>query len=175
MAPAAADNLGQGRHRRLARLPPHSGGLVTRVVPGQRLVGHPAGGALGDEVQIGQHRGPHSVPGRRPLRQGVVGPPGALSQVVSSEPEHLGVKAGLPGEVLVHQRLGGLSLRSDLDQRDLLVRAAREGLSRRGQDHLAALGGIHAQAGTLVGTRRHLDMLTGAAAPLEAWLVSHLE
>ena len=89
--------------------------------------------------------------------------------------EDLGVEAGLAREVLVHQRLGGLSLLGDIGQRDLLVRAARERPPRRGQDQLAALGGIHAQAGTLVGTRRHLDMLTGAAAPLEAWLVSHLE
>ena len=57
VAPAAADHL------RLARLPSHPGGLVSRVVTGQHLVGHPAGGALGDEVQIGQHRGPHPVPG----------------------------------------------------------------------------------------------------------------
>ena len=59
VAPAAADHLRQGRHRRLPRLLSHPGCLVSRVVPGQHLVGHPAGGALGDEVQIGQHRGPH--------------------------------------------------------------------------------------------------------------------
>ena len=82
VAPAAADHLGQGRHRRLARLPSHPGGLIARVVPGQRLVGHPAGGVLSDEVQIGQHRGPHPVAGRRPLRQGVVGPTGALGKLV---------------------------------------------------------------------------------------------
>ena len=168
VAPAAADHLGQGCHRSLSRLPPHSARLIARVMPGQRLVGHPAGGALGDEVQVGQDRGSHPVPGRRSLRQGVVGPPGALGQVVGSAPEHLGVKAGLPSEVLVHQRLRGLRLRSDLDQRDLLIRATREGPPRRGQDQLAALSRIHAQAGALVGTGRHLDMLTGAAAPLEA-------
>ena len=82
VAPAAADHLRQCRHRRLPRLPPHPGRLVARVVPGQHLVGHPAGGALGDEVQIGQHRGPHPVLGRRPLRQGVVGPTGALGELV---------------------------------------------------------------------------------------------
>ena len=78
VAPAAADHLGQGRHRRLPRLPSHPGRLVARVVPGQHLVGHPAGGALGDEVQVG----PHPVPGRRPLRQGVVGSPSALGELV---------------------------------------------------------------------------------------------
>ena len=50
VAPAATDHLGQGRHRRLSRLPPHPGRLIARVVPGQRLVGHPAGGAFSDEV-----------------------------------------------------------------------------------------------------------------------------
>ena len=55
VAPAAADHLGQGRHRRLSRLPSHPGGLVAWVVAGRRLVGHPAGGAFGDEVQVGQH------------------------------------------------------------------------------------------------------------------------
>ena len=49
VAPAAADDLRQGRHCCLARLLPHSGSL-TGLVPGQNLVGHPPGGALGDEV-----------------------------------------------------------------------------------------------------------------------------
>ena len=47
---------------------------------------------------------------------GLVGLPGALGELVSGVPEDLGVEAGLAGEVLVHQRLGGMSLRGDLDQ-----------------------------------------------------------
>ena len=108
VAPAAADHLGQCRHRRLPRLPSHPGRLVARVVPGQHLVGHPAGGALGDEVQIGQHRGPHPVPGRRPLRQGVVGPgPGALGELVGRTPRNLGVKACCPTVGLSESAPGG--------------------------------------------------------------------
>ena len=91
-APAAADHLGQGRHRRLPRLLPHPGRLIARVMPGQRLVGHPTGGAFGDEVQVG----PHPVPGRRPLRQGVVGPPSVLGELVSRIPQNSGVKACCP-------------------------------------------------------------------------------
>ena len=95
MAPAAADHLRQGRHCRLSRLPSHPGRLVARVVAGQHLVGHPAGGALSDEVEIGQHRGPHPVPGRRPLRQGGVGPTGALGELVGHGLWQLGVEIGL--------------------------------------------------------------------------------
>ena len=60
VAPAAADHP---RHCRLSRLPPHPGRLIARVVLGRYLVGHSARGALSDEVQIGQHRGPHPIPG----------------------------------------------------------------------------------------------------------------
>lgn len=89
VAPAVADHLGQGRHCCLARRSPHPGRLIARIVPGQRLVGHPAGGALSDEVKIG----PHPVPGRRPLGQGVVGPPGALSELVDRAQQYSGVRA----------------------------------------------------------------------------------
>ena len=89
VAPAVADYLGQGCHCRLARLSPHPGRLLAGVMPGQRLVGHPAGGALSDEVQVG----PHPVPGRRPLRQGIVGPLGALSGLVDRAQQYSGVRA----------------------------------------------------------------------------------
>ena len=106
VAPAAADHL---RHCRLSRLPSHLGRLISRFVPGQHLVGHPARGALSDEVQIG----PHPIPGRRPLRQGVVGPLSALGELVGRTPLNSGVKARCP-TVGVSESVPGTRWQSEL-------------------------------------------------------------
>ncbi len=87
VTPAAADHIGQGRYRCLARPSslgscPASAWWVTQP------------GVLGDEVQVGQHRGPHLSPGRRPLREGVVGPLGALGEFVNRAQRQSGVGLG---------------------------------------------------------------------------------